>query len=118
MAKVTGVVKIFVDGKLYRSKAGAKLKTGGMKREAVMSNGGVVGYSETPEAAELDATLADMADTDIMAINETVDATLRFETDTGKTLIVTNAFTSEPCELTGGNGDLSLKMMGDAATEE
>lgn len=116
MAKVTGIVKIYVNGKLYRSKPGAKLKTGGKKREAITGHS-VYGYSESIEPAELDATLAHMADADIPSLNDIVDATLRFETDTGVTLLVTKAFTSEPCELASG-GDLSLKMMGDPATEE
>lgn len=117
MAKVTGIVKVFVNGKLFRSKPGAKLTTGGFKRDAVVGNGGVFGYSEEPVASELDCTLAHMADTDIPELNALVDATLRFETDTGQTLLVTNAFTSEPCQLSGG-GDLTLKMMGDAAVQE
>jgi hypothetical protein len=116
MSKVTGIVKIHVNSKLYRSKPGAKLKTGGKKREAVTGHS-VYGYTEAVEASELDATIAHMADDDIPALNDLVDAELRFETDTGKTLLVTNAFTSEPCELSAG-GDLSLKMMGDPAIEE
>lgn len=116
MAQVTGIVKIYVNGKLYRSKEGAKLKTGGKKREAV-SGHAVYGFSETVEPSELDATLAHMADTDVIEINDMTDATLRFETDTGQTLMVPNAFTAEPCELSSG-GDLSLKMMGEPAIEE
>lgn len=116
MAKVTGIVKIYVNGKLYRSKEGASLKTGGKMREEVVGHS-VYGYSEKVAAAELDATIAHMADSDIPEMNDLVDATLRFETDTGKTLMVANAFTSEPCELKSG-GDLSLKMKGDPAIEE
>lgn len=116
MAKVTGIVKIYVNGKLYRSKAGASLNTGGKKREDVTGYD-VYGYTEEVMPAELDATIADMADTDIMEMNDMVDATLKFETDTGKSLLVTDAFTSEPCVLKGG-GDLSLKMKGKPAIEE
>jgi hypothetical protein len=116
MAQVTGIVKIYVNGALYRSKPGAKLKTGGKKREAVTGHS-VYGFTEEVEAAELDATLAHMADTNVPNINAIVGATLRFETDTGQTLMVANAFTSEPCEISSG-GDLSLKMMGDPAIDE
>jgi hypothetical protein len=116
MGQVTGVVKIHVNGALYRSKPGAKLKTGGKKREAV-TGFQVYGFSESVEAAELDCTLAHMSDTDIEEINDLRNASLKFETDTGVSLLVTNAFTSEPCELASG-GDLTLKMMGDPATQE
>lgn len=117
MAKVTGIVKVYVNGKLHRSKPGAKLKTGGFKREAVTGHA-LYGHSDQFEAAELDCVLAHTSDTDIAEINAYVDATLRFETDTGQTLMVSGAFTSEPCELTGGGGDLSLKMMGNPAIAE
>jgi hypothetical protein len=117
MAKVTGIVKVYVDGKLLRSKPGAKLKTGGKKRTGVAGHS-PYGYTEEVEFAELDCTLAHMADTDILELNELTEATLRFETDTGQTLMVANAFTTEPCEITGGEGDLTLKMMGDPAIEE
>lgn len=116
MAQVTGIVKVYVNGKLFRSKPGAKLKTGGMKREAVVGHS-VYGYTEEPEPSELDATIAHMADSDIPEMNDFVDATLRFETDTGVVLTIANAFTTEPCELSSG-GDLTLKMMGEPATQE
>lgn len=116
MAQVTGIVKIYVNGKLHRSKDGAKLKTGGKKREMVVGHS-VYGFTEKVEASELDCTLVHMSDTDIVEINGYKDASLRFETDTGVTYLITNACTTDPCELAGG-GDLSLKMMGDPATPE
>lgn len=116
MAQVTGIVKVYVDGKMLRSKPGAKLKLGGMKRDAVVGHS-VYGYSEEPVASELDATLAHMSDTDVRELSDISDATLRFETDTGDIYSVANAWTSEPCELSGG-GDVSLKMMGQPAVRE
>lgn len=116
MAQVTGIVKIYVDGALQRSKPGAKLKLGGVKREAVVGHS-LYGFTEEVEPAELDCTLAHTADTDLPALNALKNANLRFETDTGTTYLVTNAFTTESCEVTSG-GDTSLKMMGDPAIEE
>ena len=116
MAKVTGIVKIYVNGKLLRSKEGAALKTGGMEREGVNGHSHY-GYTENLVNAELDCTLAHTADTDVIEANDFVGATLKFETDTGQVLVVTNAFTSEPCEVKQG-GDMSLKMMGDRAFAE
>lgn len=114
--QVTGIVKLYVDGKLLRSKPGAKLKTGGKKREAVVGHS-VYGHTEEVEAAELDCTLAHTADTIPSELNDITDAVLRFETDTGQTLVVNHAFVTEPVELASG-GDLTLKMQGDPAFEE
>lgn len=111
--QVTGIVQIFVDGTMLRSKPGAKLKLGGMKRDAVVGHS-VYGYTEEPVPSELDATIAHMADTNVREMSDWDNVTLRFVTDSGDEYDVSGAWTSEPCELTGG-GDVSLKMMGQPA---
>lgn len=115
--QVTGICSVKVNGKLLRTKEGAKLKLGGMERTPIMANGRVAGYAEKAVPAELEATLAHAADTDVLEIGGWVDATLIFETDTNKKYLVKNAFTTETLELTAGEGDLSLKMAGEAAEE-
>lgn len=114
--KVTGIVTIRVDGKTLRSKKGASINFGGKKRTGIVA-GEFLLYGEENAFAEVDCTVAHTADTDVLQMADFTDATLIFETDTGKQYIVKNAFTSEPPVLTGGEGDLTLKMMGDPATE-
>jgi len=113
--QVTGIAYVSVNGAMLRSKEGAKLKVGGMERVAVVSNGKVIGYTEKAVPAEIDCTVAHTADTDLLAMSKFKDATVTFETDTGKTYTIPKAFTTEPCELSGGSGDVSLKMQGQAA---
>lgn len=115
--KVTGIVKIFVNGALQRSKEGASLVLGGKERTAQTGHS-VYGYSEKVVPSEVEFTLAHTADSDIIALNETVDATFRFETDTGVTFLVTNAFVTTPLKLTGGEGDVEVAMQGDPAVAE
>lgn len=117
MAQVTGIVKVFVNGTLQRSKEGAKLVTGGKERTAAVGYS-VYGFSEKVVPASVEYTLAHTADADIIALNDLVDATLRFETDIGKTFLVNNAFVTKPVELTGGEGEVAVEMMGDPAQEE
>jgi hypothetical protein len=117
MAKVTGIVKVYLNGQLQRSKEGAKLVTGGFERTMVTGHS-VYGYSEKTAPSQIEFTLAHMADTDIAALNNMVDATVRFETDVGLTYLCTGMVTTKPVELTGGEGDVAVEMMGDAAVEE
>ncbi len=116
MSQVTGICKLYVDGKMIRTKPGAKLKVGGKKRDAVVGHS-VYGFVEEPVAAELDATVAHMSDTDVVEMSNLTGQTLRFETDTGQTYSIKDAWTSEPCELASG-GDMTLKMMGQPAVKE
>ena len=117
MAQVTGIVKVFVNGTLQRSKEGAKLITGGKERTPQVGYA-VYGFSEKVIPATVEFTLAHTADSEIIALNDLVDATLKFETDIGKTFLITNAFVTKPVELTGGEGDVAVEMMGDPAVEE
>jgi hypothetical protein len=117
MAQVTGIVKVYVNGSLQRSKEGAKLILGGKERTAHTGHS-VYGYSEKVVPAQLEFTLADMADTDLVELSNLVDATAKFETDTGKSYLIANAFTTKPAELTGGEGDVPMEMQGDPAVEE
>jgi hypothetical protein len=117
MAQVTGIVKVYVNGSLQRSKEGAKLILGGKERTAQTGHS-VYGYSEKVVPAQLEFTLADMADTDLVELSNLVDATAKFETDTGKSYLIANAFTTKPAELTGGEGDVPMEMQGDPAVEE
>ena len=117
MSQVTGIVKVFVNGQLQRSKEGAELDLGGKERTAQVGHS-VYGYSEKVVPGQVTFALSHMADTDIVALNETVDATVRFECDTGVTYMVGNAFVTKAIKLKGGDGEVSVEMQGDPAVEE
>lgn len=116
MSQLTGIALIRVDGELLQTEPGAKLKLGGEKRDARTGHR-VYGYSESIEAAELDATIFHSAKTPVSKIRGWTEAIIQFETDTGVTYQVSNAWTAETPELTDGEGKLTLKMMGDPAEE-
>lgn len=117
MAQVTGIIFAHVNGKLLRVKEGAKLNTGGKERTAQTGHK-VYGYSEKIVPAQFEGTIAHTADTDIDEMNGYVGATVTFECDSGVSYLMANAFTTKPCELTGGDGDLTLEMQGDPALEQ
>ena len=114
--QVTGRVYVKVDGQLLRSKDGAKLKFGNIEREAVVGNT-VHGYVEKAVAPSIECTISHMADTSLTALQALADATVTFETDTGKNYILRNAWVSKQLELTGGQGELTLEFMGKTCEE-
>jgi len=117
MPKVTGIVKIYVNGSIQRSKPGASLMFGGKDRTAVKGHR-LYGPAEAFRESEIEMTIAHMADTDEKALNDMVDATVEFESDTGPSWVITNAFTTEPGKLTGGEGDLAYTIQGDEAEKK
>lgn len=117
MPQVTGIVKVYVNGTLQRSKEGAKLTLGGKERTPIKGHK-LYGFAEKFMEATIEFTLADMADTDLVKLGETIGAVVRFETDTGKVYNIANAVVAKPVELTGGEGDVAVEMFGDPAFEE
>jgi hypothetical protein len=117
MAQVTGIVKVYVNGALQRSKEGAKLILGGKERTA-QTGYAVYGWAEKVVPAQVEFTLAHTADVDLIELNNLTGATVKFETDTGQSFMVANAFMTKPAELTGGEGDVAMEMQGDPAVEE
>jgi hypothetical protein len=117
MAKVTGIVKIYLNGSLQRSKEGAKLTTGGKERTMQVGHS-VYGFSEKVVPSVLEFTLAHMSDTEVEELNDMTDATVRYETDVGLTYLCTGMSVTKPVEITSGEGDVVVEMMGNSAVEE
>lgn len=117
MPQVTGIVKVFLNGTLQRSKEGASLSIGGFERTAQVGHS-VYGYSEKPAPSEIEFTLAHLADTDLEELRDLVDATVRFETDTGVNFTIRKAFVTAPPKVTGGEGDVEVTMQGPPAVQE
>lgn len=117
MAQVTGRVYITIAGKLLRSKEGAKLNNiGAVERTPVVGHE-VYGFSEKVVPPSVECTLADTADLKIKEIHAITNATLTFETDTGKTYILREAWCESAINLTAGEGDVECKFTAVACEE-
>ena len=117
MAQVAGIVKIYLNGQLQRSKEGAKLITGGKERTMQVGHS-VHGWSEKVVPSTLEFVIPLMADTKIEDLNNLTDATARFETDVGLSYLLTGMSVTKPVEITSGEGDVAVEMMGNPAVEE
>ncbi|MFM9902136.1 MAG: phage tail tube protein [Polaromonas sp.] len=104
--QVAGKVFLTINGQRLRSKEGAELETGGIKREAVVSDSGVDGYVETIVAPKVTAKVSLTNDVRLEDIQAFKDGTLTFETDTGRVFTLTNAFNEDPPKLV--KGEVSL----------
>ena len=116
MAQITGRVWLSLDGKLLRSQRGATLNFGGITREAVTGNE-VYGYTEKIEAPTIECTLLDTKDLSLVELQQTTDATVRFETDTGKVYVLQEAFVTDALQLSGDGGEVRCNFAGTRAEE-
>jgi hypothetical protein len=100
--QITGRAYITIKGARLRSKEGATLKFGGVEREDVLGDAGVLGYAEKVIAPEVECTLAHNAAFSLKSFMDITDESLHFETDTGKIYSMTNAWCKGALELTKG----------------
>lgn len=108
MSKVTGRVFVTVAGTRLASKEGAKLIMGGFDREPVIADTGVVGYSEKIVAPGVECTIVHTAETSLEALRNITNASLSFDTDTGKSFVLSGAWCSKAVELEKGEVKLSF----------
>ena len=117
MAQITGRCWLSVNGALLRSKEGAKLTGfGGVERTPVVG-AQVWGYSEKAVAPKIEATISHTADLRLGSLSNIEDATITFETDTGRTFIMRHAWCESAPSLTDNGGDVPL-VFGAVSVEE
>jgi len=95
---------------VVRSKPGASLNLGGMKRDSVEDDQGVAGYSETPVAPTIDATFVKKSGVSAQALADITSEDITFEGDDGSHYVLRQAWCSEPPERTAG--EIKVKFAG------
>lgn len=111
MTTLTGRAYITVAGKRLRSKEGAKLKYSSTSREGVTADTGVAGFREKVEIPEVECTLIHAADISLKEIEAIKGATISFDTDSGKSFVLTDAWRSVALELAGGEVGVKFQAM-------
>jgi len=107
----TGRVSVDMDGVILKSKPGAKLTIGGVKREHSVDDQLNVYHQESYTPGMIECTLVHVADTDLVAIRNFKNGTVRFKCDTGKVYESTNADCAEVGDMQ--NGECTVKFGGD-----
>lgn len=118
MPQITGKAFIYVDGDLLQSRDGAKIGLGNPTREAVIGDTGTHGYMEKNQTAYIECEVSHASDTSMQSLIGITDATITFETDSGQSFVLRNAWLSNTLELEATDGKLSLRFEGVTAEEQ
>lgn len=108
--QITGRATVQVDGERLLTENGATLDPGGTSREAVTGGGEVQGYRESDSAPSLSVPVRHHKEVNLKRLNELIDATVIFETDTGRQWILRGAFTTNTLSLDVSAGNFTLEM--------
>ena len=107
-----GRATISYNGKRLRSKQGASLNLGGTGRTPDPLDDGSVGYTEATVAPELTCTIPLTKDLAVEELQNLVDANIVFESDTGKSWVIREAFSTDTITV---GADVALKFSGQPA---
>lgn len=98
---------------ILETKPGATYHMGNVKREPVMGDNGVLGYTEKHETApNIKCTLVDTAKTDKEALSKFVDETIVLETNNGQKITLTSAWVGNELEINTEDGTLPVEFYG------
>lgn len=111
MAQVTGRVFITVAGKRLASKEGAKLMMGDTPRTPVVGDSGVIGYSEGVGVPGVECTIAHTADVSLTQFAAITAGSISFDTDTGKSFVLSGAWYAGGTELEKGEVKLTFNAL-------
>lgn len=95
------------------TKEGATVNFGGVKREAVLGDEGVLGFSEIFDGApSIKVTIVHANTTDETAIRNFTGENITLNTNNGKSYTLFGAWVSDPLELTVKDGQLEVTFLG------
>lgn len=109
-----GRATLTYNGKRLKSKEGATLNLGGTSRTPEPLDDGTVGYFEATAAPELTCTVPLTADLAVQELRDLVNANLVFESDTGLSWVVRDAFTVDAVSV---GREVQLKFSGQPAEQ-
>ena len=114
MGKITSRVTITAGSLgILSGMPGTTYNIGNAKKEPVMGDNGVLGYTEKLETApNIKCTLADMVETDKTALASFVDGTVLLETNNGQKFTLTGAWVGNDLEINAGEGTLPVEFYG------
>lgn len=107
-----GRATISYDGKRLQPKPGATLNLGGVARTPDPLDDGTVGFTEATAAPELSCTVPLKSDLDVEGLRNMTGANVVFESDTGKSWVIRDAFTVDAISV---GADVALKISGQPA---
>lgn len=93
-------------GRLHASSG--SFDPGGQKRDAVMTDLGVAGYTEEPVAPTVQFKLPNIAGINLNQLRNLTDVNVSIQDDNGQSWMVRNAWTSQPPKLSGGEIDMQM----------
>jgi hypothetical protein len=110
--KIGGRARVFINGVQYPLRGDVLVMTGDTTRTSVTGLDGYHGVTETPAPCYAEFTLSHLPTVDINMLQSLSDATVTLQFDNGTQAVLRNAAQVNPVELTGAEGQFTLRFEG------
>ncbi len=108
---LAGIASLTIDGVNYLVAGDLKYQVSGVKRETLIGQDKVHGYSEVPRAGKISLSLRDRGDLSMAAVAAITNSTIVAELANGKTVVGRNMWNVEDQEVdtTEGKADIAFE---------
>jgi hypothetical protein len=115
--RLAGIAFITIDGVSFDVKGELNWSPSSIKRETLIGQSGIAGYSEMPIAGYISATLFDNSGLSVADFNDMTDTTVQILQANGKQIIGTGMWSVEANEVKSEPGEFNVKFESDDVTE-
>lgn len=110
--RVGGILTFTIDGASYLARGNFKVAVLGVKREVIVGQDGVHGYTEMPVAGSIEGDFTTRQGLSLIALQTVTDSTVMVQLANGKTYVLTDAWTEGAFEIETAEGKFSAKFYG------
>jgi len=115
--KLAGVAYLTIDGTSYKIAGDAKYSPSSIKRETLIGQSGVDGYSEMPAAGSISMSVRDAGNLKVADFNAMRNVTVVLELANGKTITGGNMWCVEAQEVDTTEGKFDVRFEGRSVVE-
>lgn len=115
--RLAGIASIAIDGVSYDVKGELNWSPSSIKRETLIGQSGIPGYSEMPIAGFVSATLFDNGGITVADFNQMVSVTIQIIQANGKQIVGTGMWSTEANEVQSEPGTFAVKFESDDISE-
>lgn len=110
--RLGGVINFTCDGVPYFIRGNMKVTLGGVKREAVVGQDGVHGYTEMPISPSIEGEFTTRPGLSIARMQDITNSTITAQLANGSTYVLTQAWTEAAYEIETAEGKFNAKFCG------
>ena len=115
--RVGGLLFLKVNSEQFQAKGEFTYNINPTKRESVVRQDGVHGFSETPKAQFIEGSITDSDELDLEGFQKIVDATVTLELANGKVIVLREAFYAADGDVSSSEGEIQVRFEAIAGEE-